>query len=57
MISSLCMVGGAALALTMTWIGITIAEQLLAGVALCVVTSLIARRLYREEHLPSVYQA
>ena len=50
------MVGGAGLALAMTWIGITIAEQLLAGVALCILTSLIARRLYREEHLPSVYQ-
>ena len=32
-------------------------RQRYPGVALCVVTSLIARRLYREEHLPSVYQA
>ena len=56
MISSTFMVGGAVLAVTMTYIGIAIAEQVLASVALCILTSLIARKLHAEEHVPSVYR-
>ena len=55
MISSIFMVGGAGLAILMTFIGIGIEEQLLASVALCVLTSWAARRLYAEEHLPSAH--
>jgi len=55
MISSVFMVGGALLAILMTLIGIGIEEQLLAGVALCLMTSWAARKLYVEEHLPSVH--
>ena len=57
MISSIFMVGGAAMALAMTWLGLAIAEQVLASVALCVVTSLVARRLHAEEHLPTGQRA
>ena len=57
MISSTFMVGGSILAIGMTFIGIAIAEQLLASVALCLLTSWIARKLHAEEHLPSVHQS
>ena len=53
MISSTFMVGGAVLAMAMTYIGLAIAEQVLASVALCLLTSWAARKLHAEEHLPS----
>ena len=55
MISSVFMVGGALLAVFMTLIGIGIEEQVLASVLLCVATSWFVRRLYAEEHLPTVH--
>ena len=57
MISSLFMVGGALLAIVMTALGLPITEQVLASVALCLVTSWVARRLHAQEHLPSVHHA
>ncbi|MEN8676189.1 MAG: MFS transporter, partial [Alteriqipengyuania sp.] len=55
MISSTFMVGGAVLAMAMTYIGLAIAEQVLASVALCLLTSWAARKLHAEEHLPSAH--
>ncbi|MBD59455.1 MAG: MFS transporter [Citromicrobium sp.] len=55
MVSSTFMVGGAVLALGMTAAGLAIAEQVLASVALCLLTSWVARKLHAEEHLPSVH--
>ena len=55
MISSVFMVGGALLAILMSIVGIGIEEQLLAGVILCLMTSWAARKLYAEEHLPSLH--
>ena len=55
MISSVFMVGGAVLAVLMTLVGIGIEEQVLASVVLCVLTSWYVRKLYDEEHLPSVH--
>lgn len=54
-ISSSYMVFGSVLALVMTYLGISIAEQLLASVALCLITCWMARKLHAEEHLPSLH--
>jgi hypothetical protein len=41
--------------MAMTYIGLAIAEQVLASVALCLLTSWAARKLHAEEHLPSAH--